>query len=126
MDGDKRDRGGARAEGMDEYKRQALPELIHNFGWPSRRWKDADYHVGQKVFGRAFRLFHRTYLDEDGEPCGCAVGIKEDFDPPPIQGTPTRIPLHDPRHGRVDRLYARLGRRTRRWLDHLLRRRSTI
>lgn len=114
----------AGAEGLDHHLRSTLPEPVYYFGRTSGRWKDSYYYVGQEVLGRVTRISHRSYLDEDGQPCGLAVSSEEGY-----RSASTgcfRVSLHDPLRRRVDRVYARIRRRTRGWLDHLLRRGGAI
>ena len=88
-------RRGPRAESLADHNRPNLPKPVHNLGRASWHWKDAYHYVGPEVFGRITRLLYRTYLDDDGKPCGFSVKVFEEACSPEGERD-TRLPYgHD-------------------------------
>lgn len=72
----------ARATVLDDDVRKALSKFVHYLGRATRRWKDEDYIFRSQLLGVDTRVVHRTYFDDLGKPCGCALRFKESFPVP--------------------------------------------
>ena len=120
MDRDHDHRRNAGAEDMANDERQTIPKFIYDFSRASRCRKNKNYYVWEEVPRGVTRVSYCTDLDEDGVPCRCFISCKAyNY---MLTRTSNRVQLDDDLGGRMDRFHARLRRRTRRWVDYLLRR----
>jgi hypothetical protein len=75
MDSDQHDSGGTGAEGMADDNGSDIPKLIYYSGRAARHWQDAYYHVCTEILGGATGLLYRTYINDNGKPCGLSIQI---------------------------------------------------
>lgn len=116
---------GTGAEGMAHHDGSNLPEFIYHSGRTTRDWKDSHYHVCSEIFGGVARLLYRSYLDDDGIPCGFLIEVIEETRTPKGERHP-RLPHRDDDHGRVERVHVGIFARYYRRLNDVLRRYSTV
>lgn len=121
MGSDSSNSRGPRTKSLAHHNRSDISELIYNLGRTTRNWQDAHHYVSPEILNRTIGLLHRTYLDDDGVPCGISIQIIEETCPPEGEGH-TRLSYSYDDHGRMVRIYERVLTRYNRGLDDLLRR----
>ena len=104
MVSDSNDSGGPRTEGVAHHDRPDISQLIYYLGSATGDWKDSYYNVSPEILGRVIRLLYRTYLDDNGQPCGLLIEIVEEACPPKGEGHP-RLSHRDDDNGRMERVH---------------------